>query len=46
VVQRYNGPVMEILEETHALIQEVHAEFAAWEGLTWAVILTETGRVV
>jgi hypothetical protein len=32
VVQRVNGPVMETLEETHALIEEGRAEFAAREG--------------
>lgn len=35
VVQRYNGPVMETLEEVQALIEELRAEYAAQEGLAW-----------
>jgi ribosomal-protein-alanine N-acetyltransferase len=46
VVQRYNDPVMATLEEVQALIEELRAEYAAQEGLSWAVTLKESGRVV
>jgi ribosomal-protein-alanine N-acetyltransferase len=45
-VQRYNGPIMQNLGEVQALIEEVRAEYAAQDGLTWAVTLKGSDMVL
>ena len=45
-VQRFNGPVFENVGEAEELIRELHQEFAAEQGLCWAVSLKTSGRVI
>ena len=45
-VQKYNGPVLRSVEQVQTLIKEVRAEYAAQQGITWAVTLERSGRVV
>ena len=45
-VQKYNGPVLQKVEEAQTLIEEVRAEYTAQEGLTWAVTLNHSDTVL
>jgi ribosomal-protein-alanine N-acetyltransferase len=41
-VQKYNAPIMKTVAESEALIEEVRTEYAKREGISWAVILTNS----
>jgi ribosomal-protein-alanine N-acetyltransferase len=41
-VQKYNGPVHQDVAEVQTLIEELRAEYAAQQGIVWAVTLTES----
>lgn len=45
-VQRFNGPVFESVGEAEDLIRELQQEFVAERGLSWAVSLKQSGRVI
>ena len=45
-VQRFNGPVFANVAEAEELIRELHQEFAAERGVSWAVCLKPLGRVI
>lgn len=45
-VQKYNGPVFQDLEAVHSLIEELHAEYSARTGVTWAVTLKDSDTVL
>lgn len=45
-VQRFNGPTFEKIAEAEELIRDLHRELAAERGLSWAVSLKRSGRVV
>jgi ribosomal-protein-alanine N-acetyltransferase len=46
IVQRYNGPVYQSVEDAQASIERAHAEYSAQEGINWAVTLTENDIVL
>lgn len=45
-VQKYNGPVFKEIAEAQALIEDLNAEFAEQEGVSWAVALTRSDKVI
>jgi len=45
-VQKYNGSVLQNVGEVHTLIEEIHAEYAAQEGITWALTLNNGDTVL
>jgi [ribosomal protein S5]-alanine N-acetyltransferase len=45
-VQRYNGAIFQSVGEVQGLIEEVRAEYAAQEGITWAVTLNSSDTVL
>ena len=45
-VQRYNGPVLQDLEEVQSLIGELDAEFNTQAGISWAVTFTDIDEVL
>ena len=45
-VQRYNGPVLQDLEEVHSLIGELEAEYNVRAGICWAVTFTTIDKVL
>lgn len=46
VVQRFNGPVYQSVEEAEACIKRAHEEYATEAGITWAVTLRDSAIVV
>lgn len=46
VVQRFNDPVMQTVEEVQTLLEELQAETTAREGLCWAVTIKPQDAVV
>lgn len=45
-VQKYNGPVFQNVKEVQTLIEELHDEYLALTGVSWAVTLTGDGAVL
>jgi [ribosomal protein S5]-alanine N-acetyltransferase len=45
-VQRFNGPVMQTVQEVQKLIEDLQAEFTAQEGVSWAVTIKPEDTVV
>ena len=45
-VQKYNGPVLQTIAEVQTLIEELRAEYAAQEGIAWAVTLNPSDTVL
>lgn len=45
-VQKYNGPVLQDVDDVETLIEEVCAEYTAQEGITWGVTLTGSDAVL
>lgn len=45
-VQKYNGRVFQNVKEVQTLIEELHDEFRALTGVSWAVTLTDDGAVL
>ena len=46
VVQRYNAPTMQKVEEAEALIEEVRDEYSKQEGISWMVTLNNSDTVL
>jgi ribosomal-protein-alanine N-acetyltransferase len=45
-VQKYQGPVFKDVAEVQTLIEELESEYAAQEGITWAVALASSDTVL
>jgi len=45
-VQRYNGPVLQRIEDVRVLINEIHEAYAAGLGVAWAVTLRRDNAVL
>jgi ribosomal-protein-alanine N-acetyltransferase len=45
-VQKYNGPVLKDVAEVQILIEQLDSEYAAQEGIVWAVALASSDTVV
>ena len=45
-VQKYNMPVMNEVQEAEALIEEVRTEYACKEGISWAVTITGSDKML